>query len=171
MPGLCIPGDRRSRKAEGLKELRENFHWSFLSGLISSGDCDSFTPFKPSSAGAIRDTAEAVPFVRQSLPQHLRVSEDFCEINHQCLSNATPQHTNTAANQRLRSTFSCRTHPAATALLTKVREPAAGAIRLTSAWLREKSKEKKLRAIKATPPENDLHSPPPRWPLISLVPL
>src|SRR5258708_29117441 len=47
----------------------------------------------------------------------------------QCFSNATPQHTNTAANQRRRSTFSCNTHLAATALLRKVSEPAAGAIK------------------------------------------
>ena len=42
-------------------------------------------------------------------------------------------------------------HLAATALLTNVEEPAAGAMRLTSAWLREKSSEKKLRATKAAP--------------------
>src|ERR1700748_3022405 len=72
----------------------------------------------------------------------------------QCFSNATPQQTNTAANHRRRSTFSCSTHFAATALLTKVSDPAAGAIRLTSAWLRENNNEKKLRAIKATPPRN-----------------
>src|ERR1700733_14179290 len=90
-------------------------------------------------------------------PRQMNVSTDETNCQaHQCLNNATPQQTNTAANQRRRSTFSCSSHLAATALLTKVSDPAAGAIRLTSAWLRENSKEKKLSAMKATPPRKRL---------------
>src|ERR1700744_3855685 len=91
----------------------------------------------------------------------------------QCLSRATPQQTKTAANHRRRSTFSCNSHLAATALVTNVSEPAAGAIRLTSARLKEKSREKKLSAMQATPAKKRFSRRTaeiaPRKPLLALI--
>src|SRR5947209_20583829 len=65
-------------------------------------------------------------------------------------NRATPQQTKSAAPQRRPSTFSCRKSFAASALVTKESEAAAGTTRLTSAQERANSKVKKAKAIKPT---------------------
>ena len=74
--------------------------------------------------------------------------------NAQNASRATPTQTKRAAVQRRRSTFSWRKNFAARALVTKVRDVAAGPMRLRSRWLKANSKEKKLRARQMTPRPN-----------------
>src|SRR5207237_7169092 len=65
-------------------------------------------------------------------------------------SKATPQQTRMVAAQRRRSTFSCRKILAASALVTKVREAAAGTTRLTSAHESANSSVKNATNINAT---------------------
>src|SRR5580704_98790 len=67
---------------------------------------------------------------------------------------ATPAQTKSAAIQRRLSTFSLRKNFAAAAVVMKVSEAVAGAMRLRSAPERAKRREKKLRAMQVIPRRN-----------------
>src|ERR1700727_3670283 len=69
-------------------------------------------------------------------------------------SKATPAQTKSAAIQRRLSTFSLRKNFAAAAVVMKVREAVAGAMRLRSAPESAKRSEKKLNAMQVMPARN-----------------